>query len=322
MLGPPDGCEIVEVKPGAWDSALEQSIMNLESVFPPELMDPPSYLKSISEQQNAIFLVAKMEGKIVGYIVGGELERFGDISGVKEDAHFGIGDTVYAESIAVLPDYQGKGIGRHLLRAFLLRAHRKKFRYVAAHAPEGYAEKWGGTLFRQVGNYYGSNRTYEYFRREIRSGSWLEGCRSLMTVQAILSGFSATVLAVLFSVHLPGFGYPAIAFVIIALTLFIYSAEKSTDALDQLNPNVYVNSLVVYNFAVTFFLVGVSLSVLAYGLFYWSEITSSSIYLASILLGVFIPIIASLHWFIDGFWLLRRTNRLSLPSALELSEGQ
>src|SRR5207245_6606415 len=98
-------------------------------------------LKTISNQGNSIFLIAKMDSKTVGYIAGGELEFFGQIRGVKEDAHFGVGDTAYIESLAVLSDYQGEGVAKYLMRAFLLRAKKKKFHYVSGHMRSGYAEK-------------------------------------------------------------------------------------------------------------------------------------------------------------------------------------
>ena len=144
--------------------------MRLESSFPRDLRDTSDYYKWISQQNRAILLVVKIRGgKTVGYIVGAELEKFGNLPGVRQDSHFGLRDTVYAESIALLREYRGKGIGRRLIKAFLLRARRTKFRYFSAHARRGFAERLGGTIIWHTRNYYGTHLEYEYFRRELRT---------------------------------------------------------------------------------------------------------------------------------------------------------
>jgi len=323
----PAGCEILEVRPETWTRQFEQEIMKIEQVFPVSLRDTAAYLKWISELEDSVFLVAKMNDSIVGYVAGAGLEQFGDIPGTKQDPHFGVGDTVYLESFAVLGDYQGKGIGRQLIKAFLLRTKKKNFRFVSGHMHEGFAQRWRGISLQQFQDYYQTGQVFEYFRRELEFGTWAEGCKNMITVQAILAGFAGVVLASLLTISLPTTGGLAVLITIVAMLTIItaigsliYSVEKSTDALDQYDPNIYTDALVPYNLGVVLFLAGIALTFATYLTKLWSEGDLGSLYPVLLTAVVVVLAFSSAHWVEDFAWLLNKKNRRSYPASLEFEE--
>ncbi len=219
----PVGLAIVKIEPGTWTTKLEQGIMNIEQVFPVSLQDSISYLKWIANLPDSVFLVAKMNDLIVGYTAGAKLEYFGDISGVTRDPHFGVEDTFYLESVAVLKSEQSKGVGKQLLRAILLRARKNNFRYISGHMRKGFAEKWRGVPLAQFADYYRTGEVYEYFRRELKFGSWTAGCRSVINVQAILAGFAALILVTLLTIPIVNAGSWAVSMVMAAILVTVAS---------------------------------------------------------------------------------------------------
>ncbi len=77
---------------------------------------PPSYLEKFYEQYPEGFTVAECQGKIIAYIPGQ----------IKNDAgHLG--------SLAVLPDFQKKGIGKTFVNFLIKRFEEKGFKKVTAH---------------------------------------------------------------------------------------------------------------------------------------------------------------------------------------------
>jgi ribosomal protein S18 acetylase RimI-like enzyme len=137
LLGP-EGCDIVVVSKDEWDQ-YRSEIIQIENVFPSTLRDTESYLRSILDFDKPIFLVARIDGRPVGYLAGAALESFSEIPGVKQDPHCGMKDTIYLESHAVLEEFQSRGIGKFLMRNFVLRARQLDYQYIAAHVKQGFA---------------------------------------------------------------------------------------------------------------------------------------------------------------------------------------
>jgi GNAT superfamily N-acetyltransferase len=329
VVGPfgPEGCEIIDVQAKDWNTELEQSLMKIEEVFPEEVRDSPEYLKQLCEMSDSIFLIAKIRDFIVGYVAGAPLENFGTIPGVKQDPHFGIKDTIYIESIAVIREFQGKGVGKQLRRAFLLRASSKKFRFVTGHVKKGYAKRWSASTLQRFPNHYNTSETYEYFRRGLDFGSWIDGSRSLMTAAAVLGGFSATFLSSVLLITFTNIIFltaPAIISGILCITgatgSFIYSVERTSDAIDHQDPNIYTEALIPFNIGVILFFFGLSFELIAYGAIHWLQGQTSLTFFIIFVLAAIILTATTVHWFRDLFWLLKEKNRLSYAASLEFGE--
>lgn len=166
------GLEISQVLSSGWTDALEKQTICIEEVaFPESIRDTTSYIREFATLPKAVFVVAKVKGTVVGYAAGAQLESFEEVPGVKQDPHFGLKDTFYLESVAVLPEYQGKGIGKQLIRSIMLGARKNGYQYISAHMKEGFAERWKGVPLAQFDNYYDTGETFEYFRRELKPGT-------------------------------------------------------------------------------------------------------------------------------------------------------
>jgi GNAT superfamily N-acetyltransferase len=321
--------EISQISSSAWTDAFEKELMHIEEkAFPRTIGDSASYLGKLAKLPDAVFLVARMKGTMVGYAAGAKLENFEEVPGVRQDLHFDLEDTFYLESVAVIPEYQGKGIGKQLLRSIILRTKKKGFQYIAGHMKEGFAERWRGVPLAQFNNYYGTGKTFEYFRRELKLGDWVEGCKSLMTVQGIFAGFASIILVTLLTISLaPKAGaFPvtlaAIITTLTSIALLIYSAERSTDALDHADPLIYTDMLLFYNLGVTFFLVGIGLTVSSYMTNLWLGGIISGTYMI-FLVVIWLPIAYSMqHWIRDIMWLSNKFNRRSYPLSFECEEEE
>lgn len=321
MLGPKDS-EILLVTPEKWGE-VKEDIMRIEQVFPNNIRDTEQFYETTVALKSAIFLVAKVDQEVVGYVIGAALENFKQIPGIKQDPYFGIGNTIYLESIAVASDYQGQGIGKHLRRHFILMAKKKGFSYIASHVPEGCSERWNGICLQLFPDWFGTGVPYEYFRRELEFGDWCKGCESMITVQTILAGFSAVILTVILTDLLPSMIPVSLVVIVAAIILFTISSERSTDALDLHSPAAYVKALIPYNFAVFFLLLGVAFTIFAYGAqMMTSDRTSSLPFTGAVIVtATVIPIISTYRWLVDGMWLMNRQNRLDYVASLKFGES-
>ncbi|MBW3014636.1 GNAT family N-acetyltransferase, partial [Candidatus Woesearchaeota archaeon] len=72
-----------------------------------------------------IALTTQLEGKHVGYVLGSSLEDFPLIIELANDEDFGKGNTMYIDTLAVLPEFSDKKFDQMLLLSFLLKAKQK-----------------------------------------------------------------------------------------------------------------------------------------------------------------------------------------------------
>ena|SRR3989338_1184566 len=109
--------KIIQTKPSDWNK-IKKHVMSIEkSAFEEDMRfvekhgDFEPFL--IEESVNLIALDGK---KYIGYLMSSRLE---DDSRYRKDGHFGKFDTVSLDSIAIVPSYQGRGVGKKLFKAFL-----------------------------------------------------------------------------------------------------------------------------------------------------------------------------------------------------------
>jgi hypothetical protein len=147
-------------------------------------------------------------------------------------------------------------------------------------------------------NWYDTGDNYDYVRfplKKTRIERWKAGCQSLLPVNGILAGFSATVVAVLISTtdgSTDGllFVQGCIALLVSAFVLLVLSAEWMADALELGNVYTYRRSVLPYNLGVISLLSAVSL-------FLYSKDYFDLLWL--------VPLLATIYpWWCDICWQL------------------
>lgn len=143
------------------------SVLDIErSSFAPSIADDMEDFERLLRVREAIMIVARLITRkgVVGYVAGAALEAFSDIPGVKSDSSFGRGNTLYVESLAVLPSVRGQGIGGTLLRGLLSHTRTRGLTRVVAHVETASACHLGlavakGTVFD---DWYGTGQSFQY----------------------------------------------------------------------------------------------------------------------------------------------------------------
>ena len=134
--------------------------------FPVSIRDSASQLLQLAQSPLALFLLAHLHptNNVVGYLSAERLELFDDIPGVSQDSHFGLGDTVYLSSVAVLRPYRHQGIGMAMQKECLQLARHAGFKRVTAHVALGSLKRMRlvGRAIEAFSNWYGTEKTYEY----------------------------------------------------------------------------------------------------------------------------------------------------------------
>jgi ribosomal protein S18 acetylase RimI-like enzyme len=153
---------------------LRDVVLEIENAsFPSSLADTEDHLRKIVDSPTGILLVLRLLGstKVAGYSAADLLECFPNIPGISTDSHFGQKDTVYIDSIAVLPNSRGRGFGMSLMRQCLAMALQRGIRRATAHIQSGSASRMKLTM-KVVGtfpNWYGTGRTFDYVEIQLKA---------------------------------------------------------------------------------------------------------------------------------------------------------
>jgi ribosomal protein S18 acetylase RimI-like enzyme len=156
--------EVRAVSSSTW-SQLRGDILEIENAsFPPSLADSGENLRKIVDSPTGIFIVLELLGKVAGYAAADLLECFPDIPGIGTDSHFGQKDTIYVDSVAVLPHSRGRGFGMCLMRQCLEMALERGIRRATAHVQSGSGSrmKLAMNVLASFANWYGTGRTFDY----------------------------------------------------------------------------------------------------------------------------------------------------------------
>ena len=307
--------------PKDWPSVRDALMAIENSSFSETIADSAEDFEKMLKLNNSIFVIAECDRDIIGYAGGGRLEDFQEIPGVKEDLHFGLKDTFYIESFAVSEKFRGKGVGRGLMRALLLRVKKSGFRWTSAHGRADVVQRWGGMTTESFNDWYHTGKTFDYFRRDLSFGDWIESSKSMVLAESILAGFSAVVLSII-STQLSTniLVQVALAFEVGAVTLLILAAEETTDALDKRDLTTYARALVYYNFGVVLLLSGLAsyLFQLSFGT---QAVPTTLGPVAFRVIALLLTTVLGWFWLWDSVWLLFRKNRLEWVYALEFGEN-
>jgi len=124
--------KLVHAKTSDWKK-IRQGVLNVEknsfekaSRYVEENNDFESFGKS-----QTINILALDGKKIVAYLMSCPLEN--DIR-YKKDSHYGMWDTFHLESVAVLPEYRGSGIGKKMLERFMRDVKQRKYKRIVMDA--------------------------------------------------------------------------------------------------------------------------------------------------------------------------------------------
>ena len=262
--------EFLQVTPSVWDAVQADIIQIEEESFPLPIRDSAEYLLALASSPTSIFLVLRIPSvsKIVGYIAADVLEKFTDVPGITSDPHFNEGKTIYIASVAIRPEWRRQGLGTALQKECLRRALEKGFKRAMAHVQSGAAARMGleAQVLMSFENWYGTGQTFDYVEFSTSMGRWTmqprwkDGCKGMLTVNAIFAGFSGVLLINL--INLPDKSLISAQFAmgatILALVLFAWAAEWLTDALDESKVDVYLRSMAAYNFGVVCILLSVA----------------------------------------------------------------
>ena len=144
-----------------------QDVVNIEEIsFPPTIRDSPSYLVKLAESSLQLFLLASVQPnqEIVGYLAAERLELFDDVPGIRGDSHFGLGDSIYLASVAVLDPYRHNGIAIAMTKTCISLAREQQFKRVTAHVREGSLQRMQlpGRVIRSFPDWYQLGVTYDY----------------------------------------------------------------------------------------------------------------------------------------------------------------
>jgi GNAT superfamily N-acetyltransferase len=132
---------IIRTKPSDWP-VVRKGVFNIEAqVFEEDIRYEEEDFESF-ERENAINYIVKdnfvtnttddiTDSKIIGYLMSCPIEND---DRYEEDEHFGRNDTIHVESMALLPECHGKGIGKALFERFLEDAKVSGFKRVVLDA--------------------------------------------------------------------------------------------------------------------------------------------------------------------------------------------
>jgi len=158
--------ELITVTPSLWND-LRSDILKIECAsFPPSLADNDKDLQKLANSSSGIFLILTLPSpfRAIGYIAADLLEYFADIPGIAADPHFGQRDTIYVESVAVLPAWRGRGFGTALMRKCIQVAVQKGMHRVTAHVHSGSVIRTGFAIkaVKSFRDWYGTGNTFDY----------------------------------------------------------------------------------------------------------------------------------------------------------------
>ena len=117
---------------------------------------------------NTIQFLAKINSKIVGFIIGCPLECFERDSWSRYDTNLGLSNTIYTYFFYIEKKYRKKGgYAKTLKKIYLNHLKKKNYKYVTGHVRLGVSKSFGekSEIVKIYQNWYGQNKPYEYYRR-------------------------------------------------------------------------------------------------------------------------------------------------------------
>ncbi|MEM5828214.1 MAG: GNAT family N-acetyltransferase [Candidatus Aenigmatarchaeota archaeon] len=128
--------EIFRTEPKDWKK-IRRDIMKIEnSAFEKNVRQDEDDIKSTFLDERSVNLILVVNREIVGYTMGSPIEDYWYCEKYLEYNPELIRKTYYIESTAILPEYQGKGLGYILREELVKELKKEKYEYVASHATD------------------------------------------------------------------------------------------------------------------------------------------------------------------------------------------
>jgi GNAT superfamily N-acetyltransferase len=161
---------LMRVTRANWHTVKKRVVEIERKSFAPSIQDSARSLARTALSPSAIVIVAFVADEtMVAYAMADELERFDDVPGVKSDPRYGHKDTIYLSSVAVEPEWRGRGIGVTAEQEIVAIALQQGYSRVTAHMRS--SARLGDRLSRKVlgtfSNWYGTGVPYDYVDLEI-----------------------------------------------------------------------------------------------------------------------------------------------------------
>lgn len=141
------GTRLRRVEAAQFD-ALSAQIEQVEiESYEPARRDSLAYLRTLVEAKDSICLIAEDPQGLVGFAFSAPLELFTDQHGPAEDAHRGVGNTLYSADITVAPRARRQGLGLRMKLAQIAHAlpmrddaGAPRYRFITGRNRVGHAE--------------------------------------------------------------------------------------------------------------------------------------------------------------------------------------
>lgn len=134
--------------------AIKEAVMHIEHrSFEEGVQQEEHDLEGTFVYEHSINLIVKKDGKIVAYLVSSSFRYY------TPNATFDIKEGCYLESIAILPENQGKGLGKLFFSKFLEEAKKDEYKRITLHATNDQikkiSEKFGFTVLEHIAKWIG-----------------------------------------------------------------------------------------------------------------------------------------------------------------------
>ncbi len=140
-------------------------------VYEPERVDPESKLRRAAETGLGLVAQDVATKQILGFSFAGPLEEFAEVPGPATDPALGSKTAVYSADLAVIPEAQGRGVGRLLKEAQLHWATEQGYRWICGRNRVGHTEEMarlnaslGAYVHARLEGQYGGHGQADYYR--------------------------------------------------------------------------------------------------------------------------------------------------------------
>ena len=115
--------------------------------------------------------IARLKGKIIGYIVGVPLEYFRQESWSRYDVNLNKKNTIYTYTFILNKKYRKTGgYSKTLKKIYLNWIKKKGYKYNTGHVKQGIAKSFSkdAEIVKIFTTWYGANTPFEYYRRPLQ----------------------------------------------------------------------------------------------------------------------------------------------------------
>lgn len=115
--------------------------------------------------------VARLNRRIIGYIIGVPLERFATDVWAQYDKNLGKKNTIYTYAFAVKKQFHKTGYAKVLKRIYYNWMRKRDVQYISGHVIAGRTRRFNGDaeVIETFDNWHGTGKTFEYYRRRLHT---------------------------------------------------------------------------------------------------------------------------------------------------------